>query len=470
MEKVKGAPANGLRKFGMLDKLSYAAGDFGCNMSFGLKSMITIYWTQYIGINQVAMAGLLLLVQIWDAINDPLIGSIVDADRHHYKRNKFLAYINVGGIGLTLAGALCFLPVQGAPYMAKVILFIAGYVIWDACFTIANVPYGSLLSLVSDNPVERAQLSTWRSAGSFIAIIGISTFLPLLIYDASNNLIGNRMFWIALVLGGVGLVCFQFMIRTTVVRVNTEIKVGEETPKFNFFKALGSFLRNRAAVGATVSAMSTFIGSYGAQTATTALFQSYFKNAQISGFVGMLSMLGMFAFMPFVKPLVSKIGKKEGCTVGAVISCAAYVIMFLLPITPDTQGLVMYVLCQILAALGNGFGQCVSYALMGDAMDYEEWTTGVRHEGTTYALYSFFRKLAQGVGPSLGLMLATAVGYDAGLGAAQPMNIAINLRYLVPAMYLLGSLLALLAYGVIYNLDRKTVAVMTADLEKRHNK
>ena len=93
-----------LRKFGMLDKLSYAAGDFGCNMSFALKGTLTTYWTQFMGVNQMGMAGLLLLVQIWDAINDPVIGSMVDADRRHYKRNKFLAYINVGAIGLTVAG------------------------------------------------------------------------------------------------------------------------------------------------------------------------------------------------------------------------------------------------------------------------------------------------------------------------------------------------------------------------------
>ena len=82
--------ANGQRKFGWIDKLAYAAGDFGCNMSFGLKGTLTIFWTQFMGIDQVVMAGLLLLVQVWDAINDPLIGAMVDADRHKYKRNKFL--------------------------------------------------------------------------------------------------------------------------------------------------------------------------------------------------------------------------------------------------------------------------------------------------------------------------------------------------------------------------------------------
>ena len=457
-----------LRKFGMLDKLSYAAGDFGCNMSFALKGTLTIYWTQFMGVNQLGMAGLLLLVQIWDAINDPVIGSMVDADRRHYKRNKFLAYINVGAIGLTVAGACCFLPFPGMPELVKTILFVAGYVIWDAFYTVANVPYGSMMSLITDDPVQRSQLSTFRSAGSMIANLVTGSLLPVLIYDASNNLLGERVFWIALIMGGIGLLFFQFMIRTTVIRVDTEVKTGEEMPKFNVVKAMGAFIRNRAAVGASLAGMSGFIGMYGAQTAVTVMFQSYFKNAQISGLVGMISMFGVFIFIPFATTITKKIGKKEGCTIGAVVACLAYVLMFALPITPDGKGMALYVLCQVIAMIGNGYSSCVTWALIADAIDYEEWKLGTRNEGTTYALYSFFRKVAQGLGPSLGLVAATAVGYNATLGPDQPVQIATNLRYLVPGMYLVGTVLALVAYGLIYNVDRKTLDQMNVDLEARH--
>ena len=457
-----------LRKFGMLDKLSYAAGDFGCNMSFALKGTLTTYWTQFMGVNQMGMAGLLLLVQIWDAINDPVIGSMVDADRRHYKRNKFLAYINVGAIGLTVAGACCFLPFPGMPELVKTILFVAGYVIWDAFYTVANVPYGSMMSLITDDPVQRSQLSTFRSAGSMIANLVTGSLLPVLIYDASNNLLGERVFWIALIMGGIGLLFFQFMIRTTVIRVDTEVKTGEEMPKFNVVKAMGAFIRNRAAVGASLAGMSGFIGMYGAQTAVTVMFQSYFKNARISGVVGMLSMFGVFIFMPFATTITKKIGKKEGCTIGAVVACLAYVLMFALPITPDGKGMALYVLCQVIAMIGNGYSSCVTWALIADAIDYEEWKLGTRNEGTTYALYSFFRKVAQGLGPSLGLVAATAVGYNAILGPDQPAQIATNLRYLVPGMYLVGTVLGLIAYGLIYNVDRKTLNQMNVDLEARH--
>ena len=243
--KTAAVDAKGYRKFGFRDVLAYGLGDFGCNMSFALKGTLTIFWTQYMGIDSILMASLLLLVQVWDAINDPVIGAMVDADKRQYKRNKFLAYIWAGSVGLLVAGALCFVPWTGAPYVVKCILFVAGYILWDAFYTVANVPYGSMLSLITADPVERAKLSTGRSVGSMVGSISASVILPMLIYDASNNLLGERIFIIALVMGILGFIAFQFMIRNTVVRVDTQVTLKEDAPKFNPLKATGHFLRNR---------------------------------------------------------------------------------------------------------------------------------------------------------------------------------------------------------------------------------
>ncbi|MEG0910428.1 MAG: glycoside-pentoside-hexuronide (GPH):cation symporter [Ruthenibacterium sp.] len=456
--------ANGFRKFGMLDKVAYGAGDFGCNMSFALKGTLTIFWTQFMGIDSILMASLLLLVQVWDAINDPLIGAIIDADHHKYKRGKFLTYIWVGSIGLMVAGALCFVPWQGAPAMVKNLLFIFGYIIWDAFYTIANVPYGSVLSLISADPVDRVELSTWRSVGSMTGNLSTMALLPILIYDASNNLKGERVFMIALVMGVLGFIAFQFMIRNTVVRVNTETRITANAPKFNIFKAVGNFMRNRAAVGATLAPVGTFIGMYGAQVAMQIMFQAYFKNARISGIVSMFGMVGMFLFLPFIGKIVKRFGKKEAITCGAGISVLSYVLMLVLPITPDGKGIAMFVACQMLNAIGAGIGSCVSWSLMADAMDYGEWKFGVREEGTTYALHSFFRKLAQGIGPSLGLVACTWFGYEASLGANQTAAVALNMRYLTAGAFLFSALVQLVAYGLVYNLDKKTLAKMEQEL------
>ena len=458
----------GFRKFGMRDCLAYAAGDFGCNMSFALKSTMAIFWTQFMKLD-LYYAALLVFVQIWDAINDPLIGSMVDADKRSYKRNKFLQYIWFGSIGLIVGGACCFLPFPNAPVWAKMIIFVAGYVVWDAFYTIANVPYGSLLSLISNEPADRASLSAWRSVGSMVGNMVPMILLPFLIYDANQNLVGERVFIAALIMGVLGFLCFQFMIKNTEIRVDTDIALKEDAPKFNVFKAMGNFLKNRPAVGATLAAMGMFVGMQGATTAVTVLFQSYFKNVQFSGIVSAFAMIPIVVFTPLARKMVTKYGKKELATVGAICSMIACALMFVLPMTPDNKGMFIYIICQFINSLGMGIYSTVSWAMMGDAIDYNEWKTGNREEGTVYALHSFFRKLAQGLGPALALVVMVAMGYVGANEGNQTFEVAMRMRYLVPGLYLLSAVMQFVGLSLVYNLDKKTTDLMTRELEARHS-
>ena len=469
MKKERKLDANGHRKFGIIDSLSYAAGDFGCNMSFALKGTMAIFWTQFMRMDSILYGILLILVQVWDAINDPLIGSIIDNDkRTNYKRGKFLAYIWFGSIGLVVAGALCFIPwVQNSGDIVKAIVFVCGYILWDAFYTIANVPYGSLLSLISKDPADRASLSAWRSVGSMIGNMVPMVVLPMLIYDANNNIIGERVFLAALIMGVLGFISFQFMIRTTKIRVEENVTVSEERQKFNVFKAMANFMKNRPAVGATVAAMGMFIGMQGATTAVTVMFQSYFKNVALSGLVSMFAMLPILIFTPLARKLVVKFGKKELSVVGTLCSLAACALMLIAPITPDGKGLLVYIVCQLINSLGTGIYTTISWSMMGDAIDYNEWKNGTREEGTVYSLHSFFRKLAQGVGPSLALFVMVALGYSEINGGNQLFSVALNMRYLVAGLYLFAALMQFVGLGLIYNLDKKTLDKMNADLSAK---
>lgn len=463
MKKQQKLDANGYRKFGILDSVSYAAGDLGCNMSFALKSTMSIFWTQFMGMD-LWYALLLIVVQVWDAINDPLIGSIVDADQHKYKRNKFLSYIWAGSIGLIIGGALCFIPVPNAPVWAKAIIFIAGYVVWDAFYTVANVPYGSLLSLISNDVKDRASLSAWRSVGSIFGNMLPMVILPFIIYDKDNNLIGERVFIAALIMGVLGFICFQFMIHNTEIRVETNITVSEEAPKFNVFRAFGNFMKNRPAVGATIAAMGMFIGMQGAATAVTVVFQSYFKNVQISGIVQLFAMIPIVLFTPLARKMVEKYGKKELATFGSICSMVAGLGLFIAMPNNTGTDLILYVVFQLIFSLGLGIYSTVSWAMMGDAIDYNEWKTGTREEGTVYSLHSFFRKLAQGIGPSLVLIIMVALGYVGENEGNQVWEVAVNMRYLVAGTYLFSAVLQFIGLGLVYNLDKKTLEKMNKEL------
>ena len=502
----------GYRKFGMRDKLAYAAGDFGCNMSFSLKNTVQTFWLVYMMMETGLLSILLALVQIWDAVNDPMIGTIIDRDNRRYKLGKFRTYILVGAIGLAVAGAAVFLPFPNASTVVKAMLFIVGYVIWDACYTVANVPYGSMLSLITEDAGERAQLSTWRSIGSMIANIVPMVVLPMLIwqnvlYDGSgilpqldgvyhNNpltgeaykigdqmlnpltgekvqiLLGENVFWAALLMGVLSLIAFLFMIKNTTIRVDERtVKTNEGGEKFNILKAFANFMKNRPAVGATLAAMGMFLGMQSAGTANTIMFATYFGEAFMSGIVQMIGFLPMFIFMPFITKIVKKYGKKEASVVGAIVSMVGGLVMFIFPMIQDkTVAMIMYIGALCVFGLGMGVYTCVSWAMMGDAIDYNEWKFGTRDEGTVYSLHSFFRKLAQGVGPVMVLALMGVLGYVSELGTiGQSAATAHNMCWLVAALYLFSAVLQFVGLGVIYNLDKKTTEEMAAELTARHN-
>ena len=508
------------RPFGIRDKLAYAAGDLGCNMSFALKSTVQIFWLVFMAMETEVLAVLLLIVQIWDAVNDPILGTMIDRDTRKYKYGKFKTYIFIGACGLLVGGAAVFLPFPKADLWIKCVLFIVGYMIWDAFYTIANVPYGSMLSLVTEDTAERAQLSTWRSIGSMIGNMLPSLILPFIIwnkitYDGStdflknivipegseslfapenfhNNpltgeaykngdkvlspltgeqiqvLLGDRVFWAALIMGILGFICFFLMLKFITVRADENSVKTTEVQKFNFFNAFGAFMKNRPALGATIAAMGMFLGMQSATTANTIMFATYFGDAPLAAVVQIIGFLPMMLFIPFVKKLVEKFGKKEASAIGCLVSVLGAAIMCVFPLVGKEAGLIVYMVGLVLFGIGMGFYTCVSWAMMGDAIDYNEWKTGKREEGTVYALHSFFRKLAQGVGPTMVLFIMGWLGYNEAMGTiGQTAQTAQNMTWLVAGLYMFSALAMFLGIAVVYNLDKKTVEKMNAELAER---
>ena len=199
-----------------------------------------------------------------------------------------------------------------------------------------------------------------------------------------------------------------------------------------------------------------FLGMQGATAANTVVWQSYFNNVQISGLVSAFAMIPILLFTPLARKMVVKYGKKELATVGAIVSIIACLAQVALPITPDMKGILMWVVCSLFNSLGIGIYSTVSWSMMGDAIDYNEWKNGTREEGTVYAMHSFFRKLAQGAGPSAVLLIMAALGYVGANEGNQLFEVALNMRYLVAALNLLSGVMMFVGLSLVYNLDKKT--------------
>ena len=127
--------------------------------------------------------------------------------------------------------------------------------------------------------------------------------------------------------------------------------------------------------------------------------------------------------------------------------------------------LIVYLAGLVLFGIGMGVYTCVSWAMMGDAIDYNEWKFGTREEGTVYSIHSFFRKLAQSVGPSVVLLIMGALGYVSGLGTiGQSAQTAHNMCWLVAGLYMFSAVVQFIGLAVVYNLDKKTLAQMNKEL------
>ena len=515
----------GYRKFGIRDKLAYAAGDLGCNMSFGLKGTVQTFWLVFMFMETGLFSLLLLLVQAWDAINDPLIGSLIDSDRRKYKIGKYKTYIFIGALGLLFGGAAVFMPFPGASTAVKAVLFVLGYIIWDAAYTMANVPYGTMLNIVTTDDQERASLSVFRSIGGAVGGMVPGMILPMLIwnkvtfdpqnptwfldkieipegaegafapenflknpltgeaYQAGDKvlspltggqievLLGERVFWAALIMGVIGFIFFMLMIKNITIRGDEYAQLNQEGgEKVNLIKSFGTFMKNRPAVGCTIAAMGMFLGMQSASTANTIMFATHFGQASLSGLVMMVGFLPMFIFMPFATKLVKKYGKKEVASIGSIAGLIGGGILCVFPLCPMNIQLIVYMVGLVFFGLGMGFYNCVSWAMMGDAIDYQEWKFGKREESVVYALHSFFRKLAQGVGPAavIAIMGTSLIGYESSLGTiGQSAETAGRLCWLVAGLYMFSAICQFVGVALIYNIDKKTLAKMHSDLEAR---
>lgn len=481
---VQGAtPENTAKPFGQKDKLTYAAGDLGCNMSFALSGVyLTKFWTEYMGFSTdpdpvkataqtlAIWSILILLTKIWDAINDPIIGGIIDKIKPKPGQSKFKPWIFWGSFALLFGGAICFIPAATAPVWLKIVLFLVGYLIWDMAYTIVNVPYGSLNSVISSNSEERTQLSTWRSIGSFVGNIAISVVLPMIAYNEDGQILGGTLIFVGLVTGIIAVICFQILCRGTTERAVIDYEEQIKDKKVSYFKSVGKFFTNRAAVSYTIVSILQLVAMAFMQNYVVYYFQSAWPSlTQLSGIFSMLGMIPMFLCIPFATKLVRRFGKKEASTWPNLFGIASGIMLIALPMENMGVGIgvALFTISSVFIGLAISVNSLIGWAMVSDCIDYQEIRTGVREEGVVYATYSLGRKLAQGVGASLVSVLLITTGFLTTLpegvtqqadGVAQKVRIVLGIVYLV---CFIGQFVLL---HWVYNLDKKTVDEMEETL------
>ncbi|MBE6796595.1 MAG: MFS transporter [Ruminococcaceae bacterium] len=462
--KVKNA-TGAIRPFGWQDKLGYAMGDMGCGFSFQLvATFMQLFYLQYIGIKPEVYAIIIMISKVFDAVNDIVIGNLVDTKKIG-KKSKYMPWILLGGVALVFFNVTIFFPVKSLPDFGKWAWCLGSYCLWSIAYTMVNVPYGSLHSVITDDPQQRVSLSTFRSIGAALPAIVIMMVLPKIVYSTSTNSLGEEvqtlkgetLLPVAIVLSIFALAVLWGTTRLVKERVHHQTDASA-TGFGAIISSVKSFFTNRAMVGATIATVASVALFNSTMSLNNMVFQYFFKDADKVGIALVGSYLPMIVFMAFIGKLTAKFGKKNVIVSTMLIGAVSGIISIFVPISANMTGMIIYIICLMGLNLGNTVFQISVWAIVADCIEMSYRKTGKSEEGSLYALYSFFRKLAQGIGQAVVSMGLVAIGFKEGENAVQNADFGDNVKTLYFIVLAVGSLIAFLSMKFIYNIGKKEEA------------
>ena len=454
-----------LRPFGWKDRVGYMLGNVANDFTFIFASLyLQVFYTDVLGINAGVVGTMFLISRVVDAFTDTAMGRICDKTKAT-KNGKFRPWLLRACGPVALASFLMYQTfITGAPMTLRVIYMFVTYLFWGSiCYTAINIPYGSMASVMSNEPDDRASLSTFRGVGSMIPQILVGVVVPMFLYTTleDGTKIANASAFpvvaliTAVLAAALYIVCY-FMC-------TERVKVTEEAKSISFADTLKALAGNRALIGIAL----VFICYLGAQmlnqTINNYIFQDYFGNTMGLSVMNAAGFAPALILAPCAVPLARKFGKKELGIFASIMGTVAFGALFIM----KTTNMWVYTIINIVGLLGFGLFNLIIWAFVSDVIDDQEVRTGNREDGTIYAVCSFARKLGQAIASALGGWSLGWIGYVEGSlsGQSDAVKSGIyNIATLVPMILYLTVGVCLF---VIYPLSKKKVAENTAFLKAK---
>ncbi len=496
-------------KIGIKDVAGYTTAEAAnmFNLTY-ITSYLKIFMTDVLKIKSRWVAYMFIVTRLWDVVNDPLWGIIV-AKRKPGKDGKFRQYLRLVAIPLGISTVICFLPYNDKTSIFynqtlannPILLFavcIITYLIYCTMYTAMNIPFGSLASVITDDPKGRTLLSTSRSLGSGVGGAVVTLIAPFVIYVGTGVIDpvtgkeremadGNRMFIYALLMGIMSIVFYLIGHRNTKERVPA---VDEE--KIDLKKTYLGLFKSRPFVMIALSGV-LISGQLQFNSFNAYLYKNYFTDTGLSVLGTICTYLPMAALMFFTPKLAAKFGKKELCGRMSIIAAAASVFLaitansesFIYWINPPTglpgSGIYpawLFMLCLLLIGFGYTFVSLTCWAVVMDVIDYQEYKTGVRNESAVYSAYTFGRQLGQAIADAGGLFLLEWAGYTESNSPAYDKLVAgefvsgisekmMLMCTIIPAIVYVGVWL-IFRFG--YPLTKEKLEPVYAELRQKHER
>ena len=446
----------------MKDKIGYMFGDFGNDFFFMLVSaFLMVYYTDIFGLDAGTVGVLFLVARLWDAIADVTWGRFIDSrktKKYGKIQGKFKPWIFRMSVPLVISGVLMFIYIPGMSSGFYYAWAYITYILWGTLYATVNIPFGSMASVMTSDPVERTTLSTFRTMGAMLASLIINAVGPLIVF-VDNKIDANRMLMAAVLFGILAIACYLACVTLTTER----IEVPEKQPeKGAFMKSLKGLVKNRPLIAILAASLLFMMNTMLVNSVNVYLFKDVFKNASALSIFGLLNTAMTFVAIPIVRPLVEKYGKKELAAVGMLIAGAMYILLFFLPNISLT---VFYVIIAI-GLFGYAFFNVVVWAFVTDVIDYHEYLTELREDATVYSIYSFARKVGQALAGGIGGFAISAVGYNSAqkIQSQETLDGIYGLGTLVPGIiYLIIAIILIF----LYPLTKQRLNQLAVDLAKK---
>lgn len=448
------------KKFGARDQFGYALGDMGGSfVNLYVDAFFLTFATYVLGVSPFFMGTLFLVARIWDAITDVIMGSIPDRWKVGKSGDKFKPYIKIAIIPLALSGIFAFLDVSSFSTGMIHVWVSVVYIFYGMAYTGASIPYGSMLAVITKDPVERTKLSRARTVGALLPAILAMGVVPLVIFDNAGNIIPQAFLYIAIVFSILSIISYIGMLSLSTERIRD---AEGEKPEYEFKQALVAVAKNRPLIGIMVATVGILLQGMAMGQIGTHLFKEYYGVPQALSLMLVGSIVIILIIFPFAPKLVARFGKRNIIMYSTIFSLMIFIFLFFVPIA----NVYLFITLFIIASVNTGLFQVVVWAVVTDTLDYNEYKTGKRYDGTMYSIYTFSRKVGSALSSSIASYGLGIMGFVSG-AASQTPEVAENIRTLFTGMPVIGSLIALIGIAFIYNLTGPKTEEMYAELERR---
>ena len=435
-------PATGLTK---KHWIGYALGDMGGCMTFALMgSMVTRYYTNVLHVDTVVLAILLAVWNIWDAVNDPLMGALMDKmfAKHPSAKGKFRPWLLRATPLLAITSIIFWTVPTFFEGTAMICVLFICKILYEGCYTMFNIPMGSLLSAMADTDEERASLSSARGFGGTLGNMLPMILFPILLQTfGDSNATGYAVGATVCALIGA-VMCFLHYLWTeerNIVETNPE-----DAQNIKLTDILGVFRKNRAFLALCIHGICVCTNQYVAQTLGTYMYADVLGNIGMMSLQSLISMPLMFVTLIVAPKAAKKFGLERMIRVCLLIGCLSSVTLFAMHMLFAVPAIVHMVWISLSSAFSS-VSIYMQWGLVGEAIDYNEYLTGKRTEGSIYGTFNLSRRIGQTIGNSAAVLMLGWIGYDtvvAAAGGVQTAGVITGIKVLcvlLPAIFSLGS-------------------------------